>query len=202
MILSGKMIHKVIEEKTWNCNKEHDALKIGPNSVDVTLSRHFLIPKNDITEPIDLENVNGEDLFNEIETSELILKPYSLVLGSVNESFDCSLPLSIDSSIPFTEKMPKNNKQAYRFVQHYEGRSTLGRMGLQSHVTAGFGDYGFKGSFTLELINNGPWTLILREGMRIGQVYFEVVIGDVDKYDGYDQKDCKPQYPRLGKNRF
>ena len=90
----------------------------------------------------------------------------------------------------------------YYFVQHYEGRSTLGRMGIQSHVTAGFGDYGFKGSFTLELINNSPWPIKLKKNMRIGQVYFEALLGERKLYDGYDQTDCKPQFPKLGKNRF
>ena len=190
MILSGIEIERTIKNGIWTCNKKTHELNFGPNSVDVTLSPHFLVPiilENQ--NPIDLESVDGRSLFDEIYDESFILHPNQLILGAVNEKFDCA------------NEFLKNN-EAHKFVQHYEGRSTLGRMGIQSHVTAGFGDYGFKGSFTLELINNSPWPIIIKKGMRVGQVYFESLLGDVNKYEGYDQTDCKPQYPRLGKNRF
>lgn len=190
MILSGIGIRNAIESESWKCNKTAQELRFGPNSVDVTLSPYFLTTKNrSTTEPIDLENIDSRELFEEVYNEKFILYPNCLVLGSVNEKFDCAEPLLL-------------NDKTKKFVQHYEGRSTLGRMGIQSHVTAGFGDYGFKGSFTLELINNSPWPIIMKKGMRIGQVYFESLVGETKLYEGYDQTDCKPQYPRLGKNRF
>lgn len=190
MILSGIETKRAIERGDWGCNKTAKELKFGPNSVDVTLSPYFLITKNkDNRIPIDLEDADGLELFEEIYDEAFILPPNELVLGSVNEKFDCARPIML-------------NNVYYKFVQHYEGRSTLGRMGIQSHVTAGFGDYGFKGSFTLELINNSPWPIIIKKDMRIGQVYFENLVGETELYEGYDQTDCKPQYPRLGKNRF
>lgn len=54
-----------------------------------------------------------------------------------------------------------------------EGKSTLGRLGLLTHATAGFIDPGFKGTITLELYNIAPHALILRPGMAIGQLCFE-----------------------------
>lgn len=197
MILSGKYIKNAIQEGFWTSNKKAEELKFGPNSVDVTISSHYYVAKRiidpDLFDPetgaIDLEKIDSADLFEEVEDESFVLQPGILVLGSVNERFDCVEPLPI-------------NGENHNFVQHYEGRSTLGRVGIQSHVTAGFGDYGFKGSFTLELINNSPWPIILKKGMRIGQVYFETLAGEAERYNGYDQVDCKPQLPRLGQGRF
>lgn len=53
-----------------------------------------------------------------------------------------------------------------------EGKSSLGRLGLLTHVTAGFVDPGFKGQLTLELFNLSPYTIMLRPGIRICQVSF------------------------------
>lgn len=54
----------------------------------------------------------------------------------------------------------------------FEGKSSLGRIGLMTHITAGFIDPGFHGVLTLELYNCGPLTLILKPGIKIGQVAF------------------------------
>jgi len=54
----------------------------------------------------------------------------------------------------------------------FEGKSSLGRIGLMTHITAGFIDPGFRGVLTLELYNAGPMSLALRPGIRIGQVSF------------------------------
>jgi dCTP deaminase len=194
MIISGKAIRQAIKQGAWDCNKPVSELQFGPNSVDVTLSGHYLVATQTHDHPIffethiDLEDCDTTEIFDEEYNEKFILYPHQLVLTSVNEMFDCSSAWMGQGRL--------------HWVQHYEGRSTLGRMGIQSHMTAGFGDYGFKGAFTLELINNSPWPIILRKGMRVGQVYFEAVLGEVDKYDGYDQTDGKPQYPKLGKGRF
>jgi dCTP deaminase len=57
----------------------------------------------------------------------------------------------------------------------FEGKSSLGRIGLMTHVTAGFIDPGFSGVLTLELYNCGPLKLVLRPGIKIGQVSFTVL---------------------------
>lgn len=53
-----------------------------------------------------------------------------------------------------------------------EGKSSIGRVGLAVHITAGFIDPGFKGSVTLEVANLSPWTIILYPDMRIAQIAF------------------------------
>lgn len=54
----------------------------------------------------------------------------------------------------------------------FEGKSSLGRLGLLTHVTAGFIDPGFSGHITLELVNLSPIPLMLWPGMKIGQLCF------------------------------
>ena len=66
----------------------------------------------------------------------------------------------------------------------FEGKSSLGRLGLMTHVTSGFIDPGFHGVLTLELYNCGPLTLVLRPGIRIGQVSFTVLDAWPDRIYG------------------
>ena len=66
-----------------------------------------------------------------------------------------------------------------------EGRSSIGRLGLQVHATAGFVDPGFKGVLTFELINSGKLPLKIRPGVRLGQICFfnvtKVQVGYMEK---------------------
>lgn len=78
----------------------------------------------------------------------------------------------------------------------FEGKSSLGRIGLMTHITAGFIDPGFHGVLTLELYNCGPLSLVLRPGIRIGQVSFtqlhampERVYGDPGLGSHYQDAD-------------
>lgn len=68
----------------------------------------------------------------------------------------------------------------------FEGKSSLGRIGLMTHVTAGFIDPGFNGVLTLELYNCGPLDLVLTLGIKIGQVSFTKLDGMVDRPYGSD----------------
>lgn len=190
MILSSSKILEQFEAGNWKINKAVKDIKHGPNSIDVTLSKYILEPTEQ-GDVLDLE-VDREDLYKEKEVKHsLNFWRGAFMLGSTQEVIDCSKPVKVDGEFKY-------------FIPMYEGRSTLARLGLLSHLSAGFGDYGFKGSFTLELKNVGSWILKLKPGMRIGQVYFEEVDEDVmgSYYEGYDQTDGKPQAPRLGKGRF
>jgi dCTP deaminase len=89
----------------------------------------------------------------EIPEEGLILSPDVLYLGATNEiaGSDYYLPM-------------------------YEGRSSTARLGFQSHLSAGFGDLGFKSNWTLEIIVIHP--LLIFPDSRIGQVYFHSVDED------------------------
>ncbi|MDP2104257.1 MAG: dCTP deaminase, partial [Candidatus Gracilibacteria bacterium] len=67
----------------------------------------------------------------------------------------------------------------YDLVARCEGRSSLGRLGIIIHSTAGFVDPGFEGTITLEITNINEVPVALYPGMRIGQFAFETILGEV-----------------------
>lgn len=81
------------------------------------------------------------------------------------------------------------------YVPVIDGRSTTGRYGLSVHITAGFGDVGFKGTFTLEIEARHRDTWI-RTGDMIAQVSFHELTGRVEKYSGSYQGQTGPRGPK------
>lgn len=188
MILSAHAITKALESGDWTCSIPLDTLNLGINSVDVTLFNEILTPA--FTGSVNPRKVPERELFKSLVFTNYILEPQNFILASVNEAFDCTRPLFIHGRNRF-------------FVPNYEGRSTMARLGLASHLSAAFGDWGFSGSFTLEMYNHAPWALEIEPGMRIGQVFFLEVDEDVHRkrYKGYSQTDLRPHAPILGPDR-
>jgi dCTP deaminase len=83
-------------------------------------------------------------------------------------------------------------KMPVDLVARVEGKSSLGRLGLIIHATAGFVDPGFRGNITLEMMNLGPRPIALKIGMRICQLSFEKVDGRVER--PYGHPDLKSKY--------
>lgn len=81
------------------------------------------------------------------------------------------------------------------YVPVIDGRSTIGRYGLSVHITAGFGDVGFKGTFTLELEARHRDTIVYA-GDLIAQVSFQEVIGSVGLYKGNYNGQTGPRGPK------
>ena len=82
------------------------------------------------------------------------------------------------------------------YVPKIDGRSTTGRLGIVIHLTAGFGDNGFKGKWTLEITVTHP--VIVYPNMEIGQLYFEEIQGDSSmKYDGKYQNQQGVQAAKI-----
>lgn len=73
-------------------------------------------------------------------------------------------------------------------VARVEGVSSLGRLGLAVHSTAGYIDPGFSGEITLELFNMAPYSIVLTPGMRIAQLAFERLSGPSQGYKGRYQR--------------
>jgi len=169
MKAGGKFLRLLFYHGQWKAFRGLDPIpiqhiSIGPNSIDVTLSHNVLIPHMidayDVRDPPHI----GEGYENfVIPACGFILKPQGFILGCCRERFDCDLRPVVS---PYG---------AIAFAQEMHGRSTLGRIGLCVHATAGYGDYGFKGSFTLELFNVGPVSIILYPDMPIGQIEFNSV---------------------------
>ena len=127
-----------------------DGAMIQPSSVDVRLDRFFRVFENHKYSVID-PSIEQVDLTREVAVEaneEFILHPGEFVLASTYEVI--TLPDDIAGRL--------------------EGKSSLGRLGLLTHSTAGFIDPGFSGHITLELSNVANLPVKLLPGMKIGQL--------------------------------
>jgi dCTP deaminase len=146
---------------------------IQPSSVDVRVDRKFRVFRNSRYPYIDVRQPM-EDLTElvEIEAQEpFILHPGEFVLGQTLESI--ALPDDI--------------------VARLEGKSSLGRLGLLIHSTAGFVDPCFEGNLTLELSNVANLPITIYHGMPIGQISFMRMDGPVDVPYGATEAGSKYQ---------
>jgi dCTP deaminase len=151
MVLCDRTIHEeiangriVIEPLGDDC--------VQPSSVDLHLDNLFRVFLNHTMDVIDVK-ADQEDLTELVKVPEdqfFVLHPGEFVLGSTSELV--GLPDDL--------------------VARIEGKSSLGRIGLLVHATAGFVDAGFSGHLTLELSNVANLPIRLYPGMKIGQVSF------------------------------
>jgi dCTP deaminase len=151
VLLSDRDIRKELAEGRVVLDPLDDAM-VQPSSVDVRLDRFFRLfdnhkyavidPAQDQPDLTRLVEVEGDDPF--------VLHPGEFVLGSTYETV--TLPDDVAARL--------------------EGKSSLGRLGLLTHSTAGFIDPGFSGHVTLELSNVATLPIQLWPGMKIGQLCF------------------------------
>lgn len=158
MILSDRTVRHLVETGRIGIDPLPPDHHFQPATVDVTLADRFLFPRQlrslagprfSVVDTYDLP----DDLMEEVTDRDTVsLSPGEFMLASTVERL--TLPADI--------------------VARVEGRSSLGRLGLLIHSTAGFVDPGWRdGQITLELSNVAPWTIVLHAGMRIGQIAFE-----------------------------
>ena len=145
--------------------------QIGPNSYDVRLSDKLKIYDFSKTSVLDCKKSNPTKTFI-IPDEGIVLQPNILYLGST------------------VEKIGSDN-----YIPMYEGRSSMARLGIQSHLSAGFGDIGFSSNWTLEIAVIHP--TIVYPNMRIGQVYFHKIDSPSNilenRYDGKYKTQEDPQ---------
>jgi dCTP deaminase len=212
MKLGGEVLAELFRSTTWRGYRGSEPMAwpeieplIGPNSIDVTLGNTFLIPRADGVvgvDPRDAASLSWETVVVP-DGDIIVMNPTTFMLGSVRERFVCDAPVTIIGH-EHNGHYVKETPRTALFAPMYEGRSSCGRLGLASHITAGFGDYGFGGAFTLELNLCFPYPLTLHPGMRIGQVAFdEVYLPKRYKgaYSGDNHHDG-PVPPKLGPDRF
>jgi dCTP deaminase len=153
---------------------------------------------NIIIDPFDPKQLNSNSYNVRLGSTLLVLDEVTLDLHKPPRI----VPFTIDSRHGYRLLMDNiylghtveiiGSKQ---FIPIIDGRSTAGRYGLSVHVTAGFGDVGFIGTFTLELeARHRPITVY--EGDSIAQVSFETVIGEIDLYNGSYQGQRAPKGPK------
>jgi dCTP deaminase len=149
MILSDRDIRAEIEGGRIVV-KPFEPSMVQPSSIDVRIDNQFRVFHNHRYQVIDVKK-RMDDLTELVEVREgepLILHPGEFVLGSTREWVE--LPPDIAGRL--------------------EGKSSLGRLGLVTHSTAGFIDPSFEGHLTLELSNLANLPITLYPGMKIGQL--------------------------------
>ncbi len=162
MLLSDRDIRTQIEAGRIGLEPLNMEL-IQPSSMDVRLDRFFRLFDNHKYPFIDpREQQDDLTRFVEVDKDEaFILHPGEFVLGSTFEFV--TLPNDIAARL--------------------EGKSSLGRLGLLTHSTAGFVDPGFQGHVTLELSNTATLPIKLWPGMKIGQLcFFQLSSGSENPY--------------------
>ncbi len=151
MLLSDRDIRTQIDSGRVALDP-YEADMIQPSSIDVRLDKFFRVFDNHKYASID-PSIEQPDLTRLVEVDSdksFVLHPGEFVLGSTYESV--TLPDDIAARL--------------------EGKSSLGRLGLLTHSTAGFIDPGFEGNVTLELSNTATLPINLWPGMKIGQLCF------------------------------
>jgi len=166
MILSGKEIAK--ENGRGLVIDPFNPSQVNPNSYNLKLHDEMMIytdPVLDMKTPLKTRNLT-------IPQEGLVLEPGRLYLGR---------------TVEFTKTT--------RFVPMLEGRSSIGRLGIFVHVTAGFGDVGFAGYWTLEIFCIQP--VRIYAGVDICQIYYHSLQGDYQLYESGKYQRNKGIQPSL-----
>ncbi len=166
MILSGKEINRRLGDDI--IIEPFNKKQLNPNSYNLRLDRELLV----YTEPVlDMKKPNHVDHMV-IPDEGLVLKPGKLYLGRTVEF------TRTDSLVPMLE-----------------GRSSIGRLGLFIHITAGFGDVGFSGYWTLEMFSVHP--IRVYHDIEICQIFYHDIKGDFERYKSNKYQNNKGIQPSL-----
>ena len=178
MILSDKRIKEEIEKGTIKI-EPFERESLGTNSYDVHLGRHLAVYTS---RELDAKKHNAIEHF-EIPEEGYVLQPGVLYLGVTQE---------------YTE--------THAHVPFLEGKSSTGRLGIDIHATAGKGDVGFCGNWTLEISCKLP--VRIYEGMPVGQLIYFPVDGEIEvRYNSkanakYSGQPNRPVESMMWKNKF
>ena len=148
MILSGNSIAKEVERANIVIS-DFDISRLNPNSYNVRLADEILVYENAL---LDMKHEQP------YEIKKIPERGFALIPGRIY----------LARTMEYTETTG--------FVPMLEGRSSIGRLGIFIHATAGFGDNGFKGYWTLELSTVQP--TIIYPGVEIAQLYFHTILDD------------------------
>lgn len=166
MILSGKEIQKRMGKDLFI--EPFKESQLNPNSYNLKLHDELLVYTDDVLD------MKKENQFEKIKIPEegLLLEPNRLYLGRTME---------------YTKTL--------NAVPMLEGRSSIGRLGLFIHVTAGFGDVGFSGYWTLEIFCIQP--IRIYPHIEICQLYYHTIEGEYEAYSSgkyQNNKGIQPSY--------
>ncbi len=166
MILSGKEIEKRLGSDIKI--DPYNPKQLNPNSYNLRLHDELLVYEHDI---LDMKKLNPTYKIN-IPKDGLVLQPHRLYLGR---------------TVEYT--------QTDNLVPMLEGRSSVGRLGLFVHITAGFGDVGFQGYWTLEIFCIQP--VKIYPDVEICQVYYHTIDGSFERYQSGKYQNNTSVQPSL-----
>ena len=172
-ILSDKTIKEYLEEGKIVIDPLKDEQQIQPSSVDMRLGDDFKVFKV-IRKPY-IDPKDEEDIAEYMESSTVpegeafIIHPNEFALATTQEYV----------------KVPDD------LVARVEGRSSMGRLGVTMHVTAGYVDPGFEGRITLEISNIGAMPVALYPGQRVCQLVFETMTTPAELPYGHPKRNSK-----------
>lgn len=171
MILSDRDIIAEIKKGVLSI-RPFDTTLVQPSSVDLRLGSEFRIFKHARYPLIDVKRPFGAytQLVRIKENGRIVCHPGEFVLGTTLEKV----------------KIPTH------LVGRLEGKSSLGRLGILIHCSAGYVDPGFEGNLTLEINNVGKIPVALYPGMRIAQISFSKLTSKAKR--PYGVKDGKYQH--------
>jgi len=179
MILGDSEIREKIENGDLNISPFIES-NIQPASIDLRLGNEFaeVEPKSKVIDTRDPESIQTK----KDTTDRLIVMPGDVVLGTTIERVE--LPNTL--------------------VGNVTGRSSLGRLNIVVHKTAGFIDPGFNGTITLELENEGKYPVALYAGMRACQIWFAKTTGCKKGYNKRESAQYQEQsgVTKTGKDFF
>jgi dCTP deaminase len=151
MILSGKKIEQELGKNIFI--EPYNPAQLNPNSYNLKLHNELLVYSNPI---LDMKTPNPADRVI-IPQEGMVLETGKLYLGRTIE-----------------------HTRTEGYVPMLEGRSSIGRLGLFVHITAGFGDVGFSGFWTLEMFCVQP--IRIYPGVEICQIFYHSIEGDYESY--------------------
>ncbi len=175
MILSDRSIREQLKSGRIIIDP-YDESCIQPSSIDVKVSNLFRVFRNHTASVIDVKRdmTSMTELVEILDGDSFMLHPGEFALGSTLERI----------------VVPDD------LVARVEGKSSLGRLGLLIHSTAGFIDAGFDGHITLELSNVANLPITLYPNMKIGQVSFMMMTTPADQPYGKGARGSKYQGQR------
>jgi dCTP deaminase len=172
-ILSDKDLKKCIDDGKIVIDPLTDEKQIQPSSIDMRIGDEFKVfrvirkpfidPKDDDDIASYMESLTVED------GEAFIIHPNEFALATTYEYV----------------KVPDD------LVARVEGRSSMGRLGVTMHVTAGYIDPGFEGKITLEISNIGAMPVALYPGQRVCQLVFETMTTPAEKPYGHPDRNSK-----------
>lgn len=172
-ILSDKTIREYLEEGKIEIKPLLDEKQIQPSSIDMRLGDEFKVFKvirKPFIDPKDEEDIASYMEDTTVEEGEaFIIHPNEFALATTLEYV----------------KVPDD------LVARVEGRSSMGRLGVTMHVTAGFIDPGFEGKITLEISNIGSMPVALYPGQRVCQIVFETMTTPSELPYGHPDRNSK-----------